>query len=623
MIYIFTVALFLALVLSLGLQSKTIARLNGVLLFLVGVSGILFYGYGYSVLFPNFMQAVMRTLFAVFGMFLGRSEVSVVSAVPGLSAPYMQLIMYLAHLLALYCTASAVIATIGKKLLRTVRLFLFRTLDLNLIFGVNDASVVFAEQLQKEQKGRVIFVGNDTGSKFESSIDRMGSLLFDDSDAKAPSAAFFQRIGMKPGGRRLNIYCLDMSPAANLRYAQNMNALLKETGCSPEQASLTAVLSMENSGSELLAQANSSAGSSGAFGSVLTVVKPDMLARMMIKTCAPYETMTFDENGRACSNFETLVIGFGQTGQAVLRSLYANGQFEGSDFHASIVSVKFNKEAGSFFYRYPGLKAHDCFSIHECNARGVEFYTYLEKHTKNLKYVAICTGNEAENSEIAYELRECLNNCDSHPAIMLVSKNGVQRLTDHNGLTPLTPLYSTDVLLSDRIDAMAKVINHQYHLNEGHTAAEDWKSCDYFSRLSCRASADYLDAFLKMARTDRKSVIENGWDLSEEMLENLGKTEHLRWCAFHETMGFRRMPDDIYASRKAQYEREKAETGQGKIRIGKDMPNRMHACLIPWDDLDALSDLENAVTGKSIDYKQMDRDNVLMIPSMLKSSASL
>ena len=105
-VYTFTAALFLALVFSLGLQSKTIARLNGVLLFIVGISGILFYGYGYSALFPVLLQAVMRTLFAVFGMFLGRSEVSAISSVPGLDTPFMQLIMYLTHLLALYCTAA-------------------------------------------------------------------------------------------------------------------------------------------------------------------------------------------------------------------------------------------------------------------------------------------------------------------------------------------------------------------------------------------------------------------------------------------------------------------------------------------------------------------------------------
>jgi hypothetical protein len=94
----------------------------------------------------------------------------------------------------------------------------------------------------------------------------------------------------------------------------------------------------------------------------------------------------------------------------------------------------------------------------------------------------------------------------------------------------------------------------------------------------------------------------------------------MRWCAFHETMGYRCMPDQIWKERAAQFEKERLETGSGRIRIGKDPAARLHACLIPWDDLDALSEKENAVTGRSIDYKEMDRDNVRMIPEMLKGA---
>ena len=52
--------------------------------------------------------------------------------------------------------------------------------------------------------------------------------------------------------------------------------------------------------------------------------------------------------------------------------------------------------------------------------------------------------------------------------------------------------------------------------------------------------------------------------------------------------------------------------------IGKDLGERLHCCLIPWEDLDDLSARENAVTGKSVDYKQMDRNNVLTLPELLK-----
>ena len=44
-----------------------------------------------------------------------------------------------------------------------------------------------------------------------------------------------------------------------------------------------------------------------------------------------------------------------------------------------------------------------------------------------------------------------------------------------------------------------------------------------------------------------------------------------------------------------------------------------HNCLIAWEDLDALSEKENAVTGGGVDYKQYDINNVLAIPKLLQA----
>ncbi|MBR3166707.1 MAG: hypothetical protein IKF16_11120, partial [Lachnospiraceae bacterium] len=177
-----------------------------------------------------------------------------------------------------------------------------------------------------------------------------------------------------------------------------------------------------------------------------------------------------------------------------------------------------------------------------------------------------------------------------------------------------------DILCTTKLDAMAMVINHQYHLSEGQTAEEDWASCDYFSRLSCRASADFTDAFLKAAGVSRETVLAEGWHPEGRILENLSITEHMRWCAFHETMGYRTMPEDVFEERAGRYKKEKEAAGTGKIRITKDTGRRLHACLIPWEDLDRLSERENAVTGRSVNYREMDRDNVRMIPEMLKGA---
>ena len=40
---------------------------------------------------------------------------------------------------------------------------------------------------------------------------------------------------------------------------------------------------------------------------------------------------------------------------------------------------------------------------------------------------------------------------------------------------------------------------------------------------------------------------------------------------------------------------------------------------MPWDALDALSERETALTGRKVDYKQMDINNVLTLPRLLRA----
>ena len=132
--------------------------------------------------------------------------------------------------------------------------------------------------------------------------------------------------------------------------------------------------------------------------------------------------------------------------------------------------------------------------------------------------------------------------------------------------------------------------------------------------MSCRASADYLKSLLTgLGLVDKDSI-------DDETMENLGITEHLRWCAFHYCMGFAPMTDTEFDSRVREYQHQLAQYGSASIRISKNMAQRTHACLVSWDELDTLSRKENAITGKNQDYKDLDRANVRAIPKMLEMS---
>ena len=129
--------------------------------------------------------------------------------------------------------------------------------------------------------------------------------------------------------------------------------------------------------------------------------------------------------------------------------------------------------------------------------------------------------------------------------------------------------------------------------------------------MSCRASADFLSAYLG-------TVLKEGADdIDDETLEVLAQTEHRRWNAFHFSMGYQRMGEEEWQKRAEEYKKQ-TESGEGpKIRISKNAKARRHASLVSWDELDKLSEKENAVTGGNVDYKQMDRENIRTIAKLL------
>ena len=53
------------------------------------------------------------------------------------------------------------------------------------------------------------------------------------------------------------------------------------------------------------------------------------------------------------------------------------------------------------------------------------------------------------------------------------------------------------------------------------------------------------------------------------------------------------------------------------IRVLKDTKNKLHGCLVPWEELDELSEKESSFTGKKPDYKEMDRENVRIVHDIL------
>ncbi len=633
-------ACFCAMVISLAAKPKFVAKLTCAAAAITGIGGLLTYSYGYSLTGSSGLLAIIRTVTATCGMFLGRSDFSAVKGTPFFSLPLGEASFYLLHLIAMYATASAAITTVGATLLQKIRMFLSRWGHLVIIYGVHEDSVAFGKAISSEKGNTIVYVG-DPAPGCANMIHTSAGVLRTDAAAMTPGKALLRSLGIRPGKRDITLYALSHDQSANLSYATAFGKALEAGNILPSQTRLVLLSTEEEMQSILQNEPDNHYG----YGNVCVMDEADMAARLLISKYPPVQTLQFDEAGRAREDFTGLILGFGKIGQAVLQQLVMHGQFAGSTFQVDIFDPKCSQVSGGLLSRSSQLLDHYAVHLHDADARSSQLYTYLKSHPQGPKYVVICTGSSRGNEEIAFDLLNYFSRSHVLTPIFLCDYSGVKCMTC--GALPIKhPLFSPDVLVQNSLDRMGMALNQTYMGSNGRTAEENWAACSPMNRMSSRASADFAPAFLHIAKVSREDAMKaGGWQPKDPLLENLGITEHLRWCAFHYVMGYTLMSDEIFQARGEAYRKNFAEyqeqvsqqyaegteeyqqalkkRNKKNVRIAKDNEKRLHACLVDWDALDVLTEKEKQYThDEKLDYKQLDKDIVLDVPKLLRAALS-
>ena len=606
---ILVAACFAAAVLNLALDSrfrKLVMRIA--ILFAVAV-GTVFYGYGYAWCMGLHVTSLLRALLALCRMFGGVNDLSSIQAAPLLQYPAAVAVFWTGHFLAFYVTASAAIATLGERLLRRIRVTLLRKGPLLLIYGVNAHSVAYGQRMARERGRSVVFVDQDYSPVFESGIKAFGGVLEKGTDALQGTVRFLRQLNMKPGSRKLELAALHTDGRKNLNYARTLLNTMTAMGIHPEQTSLLAA-GIGEEVAEL--QAMGGAG----YGSVYAFDDYELTARLIVQKHPPCSLIRFDGKGRAAEDFQAVILGFGRMGRAMLAQLVINGQFCGSRFRADI----FDPGAqNGFLHDHPMMRNYDI-RFHAASGTSDDFYAFLEENREKVRMIVLCTGRQDKNREIAEDLARWFPWDESMPLIVHATKEDYFWLDENRREMQSVHFLDRDGLDPEQLDDMAMQVHHIYCEAAGSekTAEEDWRTCRYEDRQNSRACADFYPAVLRAAGKTKEQVLAGDWPPDAETLENLSKTEHLRWCAYQYAAGYASMPEEVWRERAERYRREK-EKG---FRISRDTRKRLQACLIPWEELDALSQRENEVTGGHVDFKQMDRNNVLMLSRVLKAMRS-
>lgn len=615
LIMLITAALFLAMILQLAAKPKFAAKVTGSCMVIAGLGGLLIYGCGFYCGNENILLVIIRTLLAVCGIYVGKIDYEIVENIPFFQDEWGQLCFYLVHLLALYATASAAITIVGGEALQKLRLLFARHGELNLIYGINEKSLEFGKALLNEKKCAVVFVDKTPDSSSISAITKAGGAVRYDDNALKATPKFLRAIGIRPGSRKVTLYPMHSDPSENLPYAKAFLQALEERGIRAEQTSLVIPAAEDGIVSRMQA-----VGEKKGYGFVTCYREPELAARLLIRTYPPCNTIEFDELYRAKNNFNAMLIGFGKTGQAVLHQLIMNGQFVGSSFHAHIFDPACVTANGYFDTVSEELHKHYHITFHDCNAHSKAFYEQILTIVPTLNYVVVSAGSDQNNREIAEDLSAFFLRMNLELPIYICAHSGISCCTTDGTFTKTQGLYHPNVISTHDLDLVAMEVNASYQKDKSKTPLEHWMNCDYFSRMSCRATADFVPAFLRAAGKTEEEALSGHWSFSEEQEGILGETEHLRWIAFHHCMGFTAMTEEEFNSRAEEYLIEKQTNPDVKNNIRKNMVQRTHACLIPWDKLDDYSRKENAVTGGDKNYRNEDIKNIRLIPTLIRCS---
>ena len=615
-VVVLSTALLLALLLNLALKPSFSAKLNTVFMVIGVVGGLLFYGIGLAECTGNLVISVVRTPYYVLRMFLGLSDLPAIQNSKTLfpeGSDIGEVCFWIAHMLAFYSITSAVMTTLGAGILRYLRFLLSRHGDLTLIYGIRDDSIALAKECLHE-KNAVVFVAENVSDDLIRELNNKGMSVASGFAAVHSEPRFVRKLHLKK--RKITVYAMEEDADLNLYYALQLRDAMEKIGVPAENTEIS--LPGEE---EILAAMLQTSEKSYGYGYVNVYDPSELTARALIRTCPPWDFVSFGPDGRAKEDFSCIVVGFGSHGQAVLRQLVMNGQFAGSSFRAAVFSTGFQNETGFILSDCPALLENYDISCVAADARSREFYGFVESHLSTLKLIALCTGSDALNSEIADNLMLFLKHRQAEQiCVVQCGENGVRYQKEIGSPIIRTDIYTRAFLSARDADRGAIILNASYDPSP-RSDWEKWVSCDSFSKMSSRASADFFPAFLRAAGVSREQVLSEGWNLTEEQKKNLGETEHLRWCAFHYAMGYTAMSREQFEKNALKWAQCQKEGVPCPVKISKDARARRHACLVPWEELDELSERENELTGRETDYQQMDINNVLAVPKLLSREA--
>lgn len=629
------------------------------------------YDKGFGILSVAFMSIIHAT-----EMFVGGSDISAVHEAQHGNAFYM-FMFGLSHFLALFCSLLFIIRQIGYFFISKFNAWLtsifgFKKQNTFVFWGINNASLIMAENILAESKKdsdkvgtfRIIFVRTQDDSNR-------------DSEGFNP-ANIFDKIKMRRQEftrlRALNCMVVSGSQRLSmLNIKENTDVLRKELGLyslrriikrksitthifmigNDADANLAAALNLtldktikdKKNRVHVYCHSRKSAKTRSLEYYGLThreentevhIIDTSHLSASQLKMnvkCHPVQHVSINKDATVDTPFNSMIVGFGETGLEALRFLYEYGAFVGSDkkkspFHCSVFDSHMEVRKGLFEAQTPFVEICNEINFYNHAINTPEYWGIIKRNLiEDLNYIIVCPGNDqlaletasnlcslaikSRTEESPRKLTICIRSYDIENSARLQDfcKDINEKYKVYGiEVTPFgiaEDLFTYDLIISDLLLQKAKKYNFNYSDDSNKKAKGEeqiWKeSLGYKdSNAYCIDEIEEIERkreqnFCNALHGDTKLFILDECtkrrDIPAEIRENMARLEHERWVACMLINGWQRLSEPIVMT-------------DGSIKTRK-TTQKLHTDLCPWEEIRKWDKQDQQKTQR-YDYKVLD-----------------
>ena len=602
---------------------------NRVLIPLTAIAGFIIYYIGYQDGGTEnvITTSCIRSFLSMCSMFLLHSDLLEVSHHMHGSKTYM-LIFSIIHFSAFIISTLFIIQLCGKQFISWLSLKVSCPKQSYLFFDLNEATVSLAEDLMKKKKDRlVVFVGKYIRYSFflhHKAVEENGSLcdnklLFE--QIKNTSAVFLNReYIVKRSLKKLGIanlihkseshlFFLSEDETLNIQMAQQVIEEIERESLVVKKLFIyinTVSENLDNLFTRKLSFMHKEI-------EIKVINRYKLSATELVDLYPPVDYIEKDTTtATALSDFNVLILGFGQIGTFALRYLIEQGQFVCSTFHATVIDHMIECKEDLFINKYPGVKSYQV-EYEKAEVNSKKYFELLKNKIDSLKYVVVSLGDDRLNIKVAVELYEFSLRHAKAPVDLFVNVYNIKNydyikkticIADkihlfggHN------EIFREDIIVNEICSHTAKKIHEHYNKDKAEIDKEKWQELSMIKKMTNLSAAVHIYTKLKLAGLTvadvNKLEIKKDFEklLGPERMACLAEGEHLHWNATLFTNG---------------WETWNLSEINDDQSCNKDEIRKKHACLVSWDELEKVSKYFRE------DYKLYDMYNVGNIFELIK-----